>query len=783
MEHKHVTALLGVALISGSLSSATIVLAAEQGWMEEIVVTARKREERLQDVPGSAAALSEELIEAVGGIDDLRDLTDLITGITITEANSQFLSEPSIRAAGQSRNRASVSATGLYRNGAYFATMGFGGKNFARMDSFDIGRAEILRGPQGALYGRNALGGAINFISKRPGDEFDVHIGYKADISDARGLQKYDIRADIPVNDRFAVRISHIDEAKDGGLIRDIDGNYLDDSQYQHTRLSLRFDASDSLEFNYSYDTEETNTYPLARSRKSTEAAREFTFEEQNFFINTEHYANYDVGNHSLNVQYTVPGGVFTSVTNFRDRDYFQFADTDHIGRTVGLATRGRITSTDTAAESFFQEFRYVADASDNFQWLVGMDIYQTEYTEFANTGEGDIWITVSTRDVQVDQDAWAVYGSADYTFDDMPLTLSAELRYARDKVDGSVLTLLPLYNVTLLLDPAPGGGTIYTQFADKKSFSNLPYALTASWAFEDLGPVNEGLAYIKWSNSYRHGGINLSEGLPDTDPFPVVLTYDEEFSDTLEFGLKTTWLNGALIVNGAMYYIWYDDFLDTATNGCGEDICVYFDAETGESLGYNPDGTPVIVDPDGNDGIASAIAYFVDNVGEVEAWGIEIETTTKVNVGDRGDLRFTLGWARQLGQVESINADAASAVQLLEDAKLNRLRPKQIKATLIYRHAFDIGTGFFGGLTFFSSASYTLEQGGNLNMSPLGTATTLDDVKVARARLGLEANQWSVMVEGDNITDYEYDRWRSSLQRRLNTPAEWTASFTWHLR
>ncbi len=98
--------------------------------IEEVIVSARKREERLQDLPGSAAVLTSDFIEDIGGIENLRDLTDQIVGITINETQSRMLSEPSLRGAGQSRNRAAVSATGLYRNGAYFASQSLGGKNF-----------------------------------------------------------------------------------------------------------------------------------------------------------------------------------------------------------------------------------------------------------------------------------------------------------------------------------------------------------------------------------------------------------------------------------------------------------------------------------------------------------------------------------------------------------------------------------------------------------------------------------------------------------------------------
>ena len=167
------------------------------------MVTARKREERLQDIPTSAAALSRVFLDDIGRVDDLRSLTDLVTGITINDVNLHFISEPSIRGGGSGRNRMSASATGLYRNGAYMASAGPGGKNFARMDYFDMERAEILRGPQGALYGRNALGGSINLISRKPQNELDFEVGLRVAEKELFGAE---LIVNVPISDEFTVR-------------------------------------------------------------------------------------------------------------------------------------------------------------------------------------------------------------------------------------------------------------------------------------------------------------------------------------------------------------------------------------------------------------------------------------------------------------------------------------------------------------------------------------------------------------------------------------------------
>ena len=236
---------------------------ASNRFLETIVITARKREEPLQELPTSAAVLSRGLLDDMGVLPDLRALTDLVAGITINDTNLAFITEPSIRGAGGGRNRMSVSATGLYRNGAYFATGGLGGKNFARMDNYDLERAEVLRGPQGALYGRNALGGSINLITRKPQDDFYFDITLRAGELDLLGI---DAKINLPLSERFSMRLSHVSEERDDGFWSDIDGDPLDRLDYRHTRLSLRFRSSEAVDVNYVYDRQDQTIPPGSAS-------------------------------------------------------------------------------------------------------------------------------------------------------------------------------------------------------------------------------------------------------------------------------------------------------------------------------------------------------------------------------------------------------------------------------------------------------------------------------------------------------------------------------------
>ncbi len=324
-----IRALLAVVLCVGlsayGESDAEAGTARADSTIEEVIVSARKREERLQDLPGSAAALTSDYIEDIGGLVHLRDVTDQIVGITINETQGTTITEPSIRGAGQARNRAAVSASGLYRNGAYFATNSLGGKNFTRFDMYDVDRVEVLRGPQGALYGRNALGGAMNVISTKPDlEEFDMQLRMTAGELDLFGG---DVLVNVPVSETFAARIGYVNEERDDGFYQDINGDPVDVESYQAFRLGLRWRPAEAWDVAYFYDQMEQEApdsvwiVPTHRQVKSS------VFDT---FIDTPHYVENDVVNHNLLVDVELGGGTFSSVSNYRDRDLYAFQDADY---------------------------------------------------------------------------------------------------------------------------------------------------------------------------------------------------------------------------------------------------------------------------------------------------------------------------------------------------------------------------------------------------------------------------------------------------------------------
>ena len=135
--------------------------------VEDVVVTARRRSERAVDVPGNISVIDAEAVRERGGARTTGELLAGQPGVRFLETSSVNSTEISIRGSSTARGTNAEGAVGIYRNGAYIGGGG-GGRNFQRFDYFDIGRVEILRGTQGALFGRNAVGGVVNIVSAQP---------------------------------------------------------------------------------------------------------------------------------------------------------------------------------------------------------------------------------------------------------------------------------------------------------------------------------------------------------------------------------------------------------------------------------------------------------------------------------------------------------------------------------------------------------------------------------------------------------------------------------------
>ena len=740
--------------------------------LDEITVTARKREEGLQDIPTSAAALTRDFLNALNPVEDIRELTDLIPGITMNDVNLYFVSEPSIRGGGAGRNRYSASATGLYRNGSYVASGGPGGKNFLRMDYFDMERAEVLRGPQGALYGRNALGGSINLISRKPQEEFGVDLTLRAGELDLRAAE---LTVNVPVNEQFAIRASYVDETRDEGFYTDVNGDFVDTQDFEHARFSMRYQPTESIDIVYSWDKQEQSMTPTIRISQSAVDQMGSPFKT---LINTPHQDSLDGEMHSLVADVEMGGGVMTFVVNHRDRRYIAGQDADFW--IASRETQQRRFAQSGGGVSKFAELRFASGGLENFTWLLGADYFTYEnndWTDLTVNYPIDTPANLWYRQIDYGMDNWSVFGMLEYTFDSVPITLAAEARYAYDEFNG-------YFNQTRFnKDPVE----VLRDFTANDDWQNVPMALTASYRLEKL----DAITYVKAASSYRTGGMNDGVGSPYA-LYPSQLSYDEESNITYELGWKQTALDGRMTFNFAGYLGEYQDFIAGTNNGCtlSEDInpCQLLD-EFGNPLGFNPDGTRVGAAPITTEPIppnqSILITSFMGNVGDVSMWGYEAELGYLAPLDSGGSIRFNLAYSKQHGTVDDLNEDVAEALKVKADgASLIYTVPDQWKSQIIFSK--DIGNAasdsFFSGATFVMSANYVYESGGFWDLD-IAAPNPMSNVKRLNARIGLQADKWSFMINGQNITNEDYHTFHNSTVsywRQIN-PRFYSAQFKYH--
>ena len=225
------------------------------GLDDDIVVTARRREENLQDVPLTVRAFSAETI-ASKGIRDLADVAKLTPGLFFDKGFVQQDTRPNIRGLPSTRGRPAVGILldGIDISSESIATAG--GGNLANLKLADFERIEVVKGPQSALYGRVAFGGAINYISKEPSDKVEGYVSGEAatyDLFELRGA------VNLPVSDKLAVRVNGLYSYFDGFYTNQVTGKRIGGSRTYGGAIAAKFEPSDGVKIiaraSYSEDT------------------------------------------------------------------------------------------------------------------------------------------------------------------------------------------------------------------------------------------------------------------------------------------------------------------------------------------------------------------------------------------------------------------------------------------------------------------------------------------------------------------------------------------------
>lgn len=727
--------LLGAASVAKAQQTPAGQPGSEEGpvaTLEEVLVTARKREEALADVPGAIAVIGAETLENRGGATSAGELFAGEPSVRFFDTNSPLNSEVSLRGSSTARGTNADPSIGLYRNGAYIGGGRVGGRSFTRLDLFDVGRVEVLRGTQGALYGRNAVGGAINIISQRPQFQAGGFIDYRYGL-EPEGHQVQGV-VNIPLNDMFAVRLGGEYVDRDDGFFYN-PGNdvYFDRESGYSLRGQLRMRANrlDATLLVEHQDMElPAVSYQIFIQPTPPRFPVGYSQEPYSYPWSTKPFSEQKLNNAILSVDYDLGSARLTSTTSVRERDSGLAVDFDGLDAPtlVDLRARGIVVgNVDTNSSSttfdlttnWSQDIRLAGSALENrLDWLVGAEYLSQESDSESISGRTPTVLNGQSpgnrAPVATEYESVAAYGSIGYDFTEL-LNLSAELRYTSD--DRSVVAGLFDLRTSLAV-----GGSAFNFTANDAS-DNISYNLTGAYRLP-----NSILAYLKVGTSYRAGGFNTNLGDP-RQPIPIPPAYGDETSTTYEFGLKGD-LTPRLYAAFSGYRSYSQNLIVQNDNGCNT---------------TNPT-CPTIS------------TSFLSNAGDGEIWGLEVEAIYRTEIGGN-QLRATFGASRQGGEV---------VAGIYNGNTLPQIPDWIASAELFIRRPFVAGTELFGNIR------YNGQWGGMQELRQPSPA--IDDRQLINLRAGIRIpnslGSLDISAFVNNATDETYivfgDR---STTRRLSQP------------
>ena len=556
--------------------------------MEEVTVTARKREELVQDVPLSVSAFDADQLEALK-VRDLESLAVNMPNVALDDIGTfPGTANFSIRGLGINSSIPSIDPTvGIFVDGVYM------GNNLGViLDTFDLENIQVLRGPQGTLFGRNVTGGAVLVTTKKPSDEFELSIKGAVDGNPdgSGGLNSY-LMGSVggPLTDTLAAKISVYNNTDDGWYENEFDGADFGEVDTTLIRPVLVWTPTDALEMVFRYEyTESDGQGPAAQSHTNGLGLPgnpvSFDRDSHGLSIDERGVADYEVNFLSWETNWDVGNGTLTNIFGWRDSDLFNRSDIDAQPIPMFHAL------IKTKSEQFSDELRYTG-SWDKFDLTTGVyyltnDIQYSERRELLGAlligtpREGEPFLTQDGGgDYQVE--TTAVFGEMDYRLTDA-LSLIAGLRFTHEKKEVDIASLPR--NVNSPCDVT--AGTCPYDFSDDESWDAVSGRLGFKYDTSD-----ESMIYATISRGQRSGGYNLRNTALDTVNFGPG-PFDEEVVDNLEVGYKSELGRGRF--NAAAFYTMIDDMqrevnLTSATSGVVQVIRNTADANI---LGLELDGT-----------------------------------------------------------------------------------------------------------------------------------------------------------------------------------------------
>lgn len=727
MKHSGTQAVLAIIMVLAGITAADSV-SAENRVLEEIVVTAQKREQDVQDVPIAITALSESTLAEMGA----KSFTDVARFLPSLSYTSRGDGNSRLQVRGISPPGFGTQAT----TAIYFDETAVGGQ-FGQPDVplVDIQRVELLRGPQGTLFGEGAIGGVLRIISNRPDTEaFTASVG--GDTSNTKeggtNYHGYGI-VNIPLGDNFAFRGSATYEKKSGwidspgnralpasmvGNLALTDFSNMNERTISGGRAALRYTPSDTLTIDLMYTLTKIDGDGVDVDTSDPALLSGFqpgvvTLGKHEFDPATRNYRDETYKNSSLTVTWDLGFAELTSATTHFTRELDELAEQPAFG-----------FFPDTAGWSFYfqddeyvsHETRLVSQSEGKLQWTAGIFYRDRDVDAYSEFGSDFLFNTAADAGVPNQTQLLsffylpttttfehkAVFGSITYSVTDK-LDLTAGARYFQEEQTSDAQTTIldfaglpgEIGEALVTGEPVDVVNLVRPRLNFDTDDSDISLRFNATYHAND-----DWMVYGTAAQGFRSGGVNRNPATDFTtgDLLPDRQGFESDSLWNYEIGSKNTLLDGRLVLNSAIFLIkWEDIQVPGVINGVEQ--------------------------------------RWVTNGGKAESKGAELEFSAFV----------ADGWTLDGSVSYTDSALTSPAVGAPSGTDLSQIAPW--KYSLAAQYEFPLGK-FKGRIR--ADYSYLDEQ--RQSVSP--TSRIIDDYSLVNLRFEIESDVWSVELFADNLTN-----------------------------
>lgn len=570
------------------------------GEIEEITVTARRREEAIQDVPLSITAISGERL-ALTGAENIVDIGQMSPNVTLEVSRGTNTTLTAfIRGVGQQDPVAGFEAgVGMYIDDVYLNR-----PQAAVLDIYDVERIEVLRGPQGTLYGRNTIGGAIKYVTKRLPDEPELKV--KGSIGSYSQVDTI-VTGSAPLSDTFRIGGSIARLTRDGfGENRNVPGLENYNKDVLGARLSMEWTPTEALFLRFAADYIDDDSDPrqghrLTVGNISGAPILDDVFDTRAGLTNPEQSVEASgvslTADWQLNDRFTLK-----NILAYREDESWSPIDFD------SLAAADLDVPVVYENDQFSEELQllYTGDRVSGIVGAYYLDAYALNAFDVILGLTGDVLglpglnaFTLS----DVDTSTWSIFG--DFTYD-LTDTVSVSLggRYTADERSSTVLRQTMIGGTSTWFGGTAVPIATTSDFNGSEEFTEFTPKVSLSWR-----PVEEQHVYVTYSEGFKGGSFDprgLTTAAPDLDGdgdiddadiFEFMIFHPETVS-TWEIGLKSSWLDNRVTSSIAVFHSDYED------------------VQIPGSVGFDSDG----------DGVVDSFAGITSNAADADINGIELE-------------------------------------------------------------------------------------------------------------------------------------------------------------